>query len=224
MKITFDMRLSDSIVECGKSQRAVCADLEKHHNVKIGKDRMSRLCKGSINPTPDEIIAFAQYFGVTSDYLLGLSGTPAGDQSTAAICEATGLSEKAVDHLKEYNALVKQVASRDGAGNQAFGSCTPALLLLLEELIEVGPVFTDFLTASAGDSLQAAVLGKKDADLSEVSLITPETLNAPEIKAPLYKAAAARIVMDAEEKAADRYCSDFKESYLYFCENQEGNE
>lgn len=47
----------------------------------------------------------AQYYGVSSDYLLGLSKTPSIEENIQAVCETTGLSENAVELLKHECAL-----------------------------------------------------------------------------------------------------------------------
>jgi transcriptional regulator with XRE-family HTH domain len=45
------------------------------------------------------IIALAEIFGVTSDYLLGISATPSTDLNIKSICDYTGLDEETVDFL-----------------------------------------------------------------------------------------------------------------------------
>ena len=47
------------------------------------------------------IIALAEIFGVTSDYLLGLSSTPSTDPNIKAVCDYTGLDEAAVEFLHD---------------------------------------------------------------------------------------------------------------------------
>lgn len=39
----------------------------------ISKSVISDYCKGKVQPTADVIIVIAKYFGVTTDYLLGLT-------------------------------------------------------------------------------------------------------------------------------------------------------
>lgn len=43
----------------------------------------------------------AQYYGVSSDFLLGLSGTPSVDEDTKVVFKVTGLSEKAISTLNK---------------------------------------------------------------------------------------------------------------------------
>lgn len=48
------------------------------------------------------LVKFASYFGVTTDYLLGLSDVATTDADLKMICDATGLSEKTVKRIEKY--------------------------------------------------------------------------------------------------------------------------
>lgn len=56
---------------------------------------------GSTQPTPEKIIAASKYFGVSADYLLGLSEHPSIEGGRREAAEYTGLSEAAVEALHE---------------------------------------------------------------------------------------------------------------------------
>ncbi len=62
----FESRLKELIAESGKMQKDICADL------RISKQKLSKWKTGYNEPSMDELIMLALYFGVTSDYLLGL--------------------------------------------------------------------------------------------------------------------------------------------------------
>ena len=62
----FISRLRELIVESGKMQKDICADLG------IPKQKLTRWKTGYNEPSIDEIIMLALYFNVTTDYLLGL--------------------------------------------------------------------------------------------------------------------------------------------------------
>ncbi|MEY8262378.1 helix-turn-helix transcriptional regulator [Oscillospiraceae bacterium 50-60] len=49
----------------------------------------------------------AKYYGVSSDYLLGLSETPSIDEDIQVACKVTGLSEKAISRLHEVSERIK---------------------------------------------------------------------------------------------------------------------
>lgn len=52
------------------------------------------------------LVMFADYYGVSTDYLMGLTSIKSPDKTTQAICEATGLSEGAVLALVEMKGNV----------------------------------------------------------------------------------------------------------------------
>ena len=60
---------------------------------------------GSTVPTIDKVVALADYFNVSTDYLLGMVNVSTTDTNLQAVCNFTGLSEKAVEQLA---ALSKQ--------------------------------------------------------------------------------------------------------------------
>lgn len=70
---------------------------------------ISRLSVGNYErsirtPEAETIIKIAKYFGVSSDYLLGLSDVKTADTDLKAACEYTGLSEKALRTLRVMKA------------------------------------------------------------------------------------------------------------------------
>lgn len=55
--------------------------------------------KGDTLPNIEKAAEIAQYFGVSTDYLLGLSDVQSPDTDIQAICKYTGLSEKALNSI-----------------------------------------------------------------------------------------------------------------------------
>ena len=62
----FVSRLTGLINDSGKPQNDICKDLG------IYKQKLSRWKLGSTEPNLDDLIIIANYFEVTTDYLLGL--------------------------------------------------------------------------------------------------------------------------------------------------------
>lgn len=62
----FIERLKELIIESGKMQKEICADLG------VTKQKLSKWKTGYNEPSIDEIIMIAKYFKVTTDYLLGV--------------------------------------------------------------------------------------------------------------------------------------------------------
>ena len=74
----FKERIAELIIESGKMQKDICAELG------IPKQKLTRWKTGYNEPSLDELIIIAEYFGTTSDYLLGLedeTGSKYGKQN-----------------------------------------------------------------------------------------------------------------------------------------------
>lgn len=67
MKTKFSIRLKELREDRGLSQRQLS------EQVKLNQANISRWEKGTQKPTSDCIILLAKFFGVTTDYLLGVS-------------------------------------------------------------------------------------------------------------------------------------------------------
>lgn len=96
---TFPKRLRKLLDELRITQK----DLAE--NVGVSRQVISSYCLGTTSPNIDTLCSIAKYLEVSSDYLLGLSDTPATDIDDKAITEKTGLSYDAVNNLnnvKEY--------------------------------------------------------------------------------------------------------------------------
>lgn len=60
---------------------------------------ITKHCTGDRNVSSEFVAKYAEYFGVSADYLLGLSDTPSANINVRAICDYVGLSEKAIEIL-----------------------------------------------------------------------------------------------------------------------------
>lgn len=67
----------------------------------LGKSRqaISYYCDGSSAPSWEDIVRIADFFSVSTDYILGRTMEDTPDQTTRSVCEYTGLSAHAVDIL-----------------------------------------------------------------------------------------------------------------------------
>lgn len=93
-KNVFAIRLTNLLEENNVSQTSIS------NTIGITRQAISQYCNGGTTPNVEILIKIAKYFDVSSDYLIGLSDTPATDIDDKAITEKTGLSYDAVNNLK----------------------------------------------------------------------------------------------------------------------------
>ena len=94
IELTMGERIKDLICAAGKTQKQVANESD------IKEATLSEICN-DVNKEfgYTNFIKLAKYFGVSIDYLLGLTDVKTPDIDTQAICKKTGLSEKAVERL-----------------------------------------------------------------------------------------------------------------------------
>lgn len=76
---------------------------EVANNINVTRQAVSAYQDGSSQPTADTLLKIANYFNVSTDYLLGKSDVQTSDTTIKDICEYTGLSEKALHKIKSWN-------------------------------------------------------------------------------------------------------------------------
>lgn len=62
---------------------------------------ISYWCKGTRKPNYIQIIQISQFFNVSTDYLLGITGTPTSNKDEQYICDYTGLNLSTIQFLNE---------------------------------------------------------------------------------------------------------------------------
>ena len=88
--------------------------------------------EGTCQAKIENIINIANFYNVSIDYLFGITNTKNRDTTTQAICQATGLSEKAV----EYLTLLHNAAEINSASNNAMTTYQSGQIEALSFLIE----------------------------------------------------------------------------------------
>lgn len=101
---TVGERINTLLAEQERSQKELAEVLSVRPNV------ISYFCKGTRTPNTEQIYQIAKFFGVSSDYLLGLSKSQTTDDFERAVCDYTGFSEKALKEVFAIN-LTSQTAS-----------------------------------------------------------------------------------------------------------------
>ena len=93
----FAVRLRALMEKTGTTQQ-VLAD-----KTDCTRQAIAQYAGGLYAPNVDKLVSIARYFGVSVDYLLGLSDAETDDKDIQFICDYTGLSEEAVSNLHEYS-------------------------------------------------------------------------------------------------------------------------
>lgn len=89
----FSSRLRDLLNKKNISMQALSVEIG------VSRQAISQYCDGSTVPNADKLLKIADYFGVSLDYLVGRTDTPTTDMALRAVCDYTGLSEKAIQWL-----------------------------------------------------------------------------------------------------------------------------
>ena len=92
-KITQD-RINELYRESGTSLAKMAA------SVGISPASLQNYTSGERTPDAQGIVKLCKAFNVSADWLLGLSDVKKPDTDLSAVCEYTGLSEKAVDNIR----------------------------------------------------------------------------------------------------------------------------
>lgn len=97
----------DNKKELGQRINAALAMRDKKQKelanaIGVTDNTISYFCGGKRTPNLQQIIAIAKELNVSTDYLLGVSGTPSVDEDIQVACKTTGLTENAVDAIKKF--------------------------------------------------------------------------------------------------------------------------
>lgn len=69
----------------------------------VKRQSVAQYCDGSACPSLQRLCSLADFFGVTTDYLLGRTECKSPDVEVQAACERYGLSESALHKLEDMN-------------------------------------------------------------------------------------------------------------------------
>ena len=88
-------------------------DFEIAKDIGIQRSSFSKYKNGSATPDLYVLVELAKTFGVTTDYLLGLTNAATLNTSDRQICDTTGLSMDALEVCKEIVAFSKEKRKND---------------------------------------------------------------------------------------------------------------
>ena len=99
-KVSADFDFPNRLSELMEEQKLKQQDLADELGIK--RQTVSLYMNGQSMPDALQVRNIAAFFGVSSDWLLGLTDVKAQDLDIREVCEYTGLSETAVDSLHHF--------------------------------------------------------------------------------------------------------------------------
>lgn len=99
----FADRLSDLVDE---KKGEMYSQKQIASSIGVSSGSLSEWCSDQVTATIDNLVQVARFFGVSSDYLLGLTDVRKSNVDVRNICERTGLNEEVVSLLFSNNKVV----------------------------------------------------------------------------------------------------------------------
>lgn len=136
----FPKRLSALMKERGITQEKLA------ENLGVKRQTVSLYKSGQSMPDAKTLRNLSVFFGISSDYLLGLTDARSTDIDTKSIMKKTGLSENSVKFLESQHTELGSNSSAIGVLNDLLEAPkTVQLLLLISELKKVQKINSDEL-------------------------------------------------------------------------------
>lgn len=92
-----------------KKETSKISDASIASAIGISKSALSKYKNGKVEIGPYSLVAIAKYFGVSTDYLLGLYPDPAVEKSMRVACETTGLSSAAIKSVSSLSPFSREI-------------------------------------------------------------------------------------------------------------------
>ena len=100
------MPISDTIKKL-RTEDNKLTQVELAERLNCNRQKIADWERGKSTPSADDIILLCEKFGVSADYILGLSDTPTNDKDLQFVCDYLGLTEKAVEMLRASHQKAK---------------------------------------------------------------------------------------------------------------------
>ena len=108
IELTRGERFKDARLEHNQHRKQTMDDVQKATGVSKGLlSQIENDTAGAIGS--DKVAALARQYGVTADYLLGLSDNPTTDENLKTAIKVTGLSQRAIEGLQEMDSFTASV-------------------------------------------------------------------------------------------------------------------
>ena len=100
------MEINRIIKELRTSRNLTQVDVADQLN--CNRQKIADWERGKSTPSADDIVSLTRIFEVSADYLLGITQAATNDKSIQAVCEYTGLSNKAVEVITN-NSTIREI-------------------------------------------------------------------------------------------------------------------
>lgn len=134
----FAVKLRKLFDESGKTHVSLAKHIDEVSGESITRQAVGQWCSGKTCPSLKIVPIIADFFGVTTDYLLTDTEIKTADTDIKGICEYTGLTEKAVAALEQsyfdgYTNIIKTInflleEFTEGFNNENAGKGNPILI------------------------------------------------------------------------------------------------
>lgn len=91
------MPINETLKKLRTDRKLTQVDLAEKLN--CNRQKIADWERGKSTPSADDLILISKLFGVSTDYILGLSEAATTDRDLRFVCDYTGLNEEAVDNL-----------------------------------------------------------------------------------------------------------------------------
>jgi len=157
----FPKRLRELMFEKKASQ----TDLAKY--AECTRQAISLYASGQSTPDIDIIKKIAAFFDVTTDYLLGITDEQTKDINVKALCEELGLTELAIDRLKQF----KYMGYNSILSKMIYNSSFISSLSQMNQLLTLNLKEGYHAIVSKADSEEISRGGKGEALIIDKSVI-----------------------------------------------------
>lgn len=111
----FAKALRDLLDGIGSPLDRKVSQKELADKVGVSRQVISQYCNGVTSPNVETLKSIAEFFNVSSDFLIGLTSIPTTNTEDRAIHDKTGLSDAAIMVLKKNKTLIDQIyEGKDG--------------------------------------------------------------------------------------------------------------
>lgn len=155
-------KLTELRERTGLTQGAFAAKLSESSGRRYTRSDINNWETGNYNVKADTLRNIAKCFGVSADYLLGLSDCPSPNEDIKNVHKVTGLSEKAIENI---HALIMH----DASGTESYCGPFSEMLSTILEDDDIGYMIADIVSLQDEINMLASVIKPIRANDTELN-------------------------------------------------------